>query len=88
MILNSSQSSATIKIGIIENRTIEHEKDEEFIVNLSFPGEPIPRVILKPDRAIVTIIEFDGEGIHIHYSHHLMHVCNLWETIPVLLAHL
>ena len=63
VILNSSHSSATIKIGIIETRDIQHEKDEEFIVNLSFPGESIPEVMLKPDNATVTIIEFDGEGI-------------------------
>ena len=58
--------SATVSIKIIETNDTELEQDEDFIVHLSFPGEPIPGVTLDPNKTTVTIIEFDGEGMYIH----------------------
>ena len=59
--LNSSYQSATVNIVILTNDT-ELEQDEHFIVNLSFPGEPIRGVILDPNKTTVEIVEFDGAG--------------------------
>ena len=58
--------SATVSINIIETNDTELEQDEDFIVHLSFPGEPIHGVTLDPNKTTVTIIEFDGEGMYIH----------------------
>ena len=71
MIFDSSNTSATIEICIETNDT-HREEDEEFTVNLSFPGEPVPRVILEPDSVTVTIIEFDGEGNYTHAHNHVL----------------
>jgi hypothetical protein len=70
MTFNSNRTSAIVNITIIETSSTQYENDEEFIVNLSFPGEPISRVTLNPNRTIVQIVEFDGEGIHIIYIGH------------------
>ena len=66
VILNSSTTSVIIHIIIIEINDTQLEKDEQFIVHLSFPGEPIPGVTLDPDKATVEIIEFDGGGTYVH----------------------
>ena len=63
--LDSTNISATVNI-IIETNDTQREDDEEFIVHLSFPREPIPGVTLDPNKATVRIVEFDGGGTYIH----------------------
>ena len=57
---NSTIMENTVDIFIIATNETQPEMDEEFMVSLSFPGEPIPRVTLEPDNATVTIFEING----------------------------
>ena len=58
-----SNTESTVNILIIATNETLVEEDKEFIVNLSFPGERIPRVVLEPDNATVTIFEINGQSI-------------------------
>ena len=50
-----------VSIFINTNET-SHESDEDFVVTITFLGEKIPRVLLEPDMANVTIFEANGQG--------------------------
>ena len=55
-------TETTVNIFIIATNETLFEEDEEFTVNLSFPGEPIPRVELEPGNATITIFEINEES--------------------------
>ena len=57
---NSTKTEATVDIVTL-NET--NEVDEVFIVNLSFPGDDIPRVTLEPDNATVAICKNNGRSM-------------------------
>ena len=57
---NSTKIENTVDIFIIATNETQHDVDEEFIVSLSFPGEPIPRVTLEPNNVTVAIFEING----------------------------
>ena len=72
LIFNSeTESKRTVNISINATDETNLEVDEEFIVRLSFPEseEPIPRVTLEPDNAIVAIHEINGRSLlNYHYG--------------------
>lgn len=68
VIFNSNITSAIVNITINETSSTQYENDEEFIVHLSFPGEPLSRVTLDPNKTTVEIVEFDGEGMYTSLS--------------------
>ena len=66
LIFNSeTEREHTVNISINATDETNLEVDEEFIVSLSFPEseEPIPRVTLEPDNAIVAIHEINGRSM-------------------------
>ena len=68
---SETESKRTVNITINATDETNLEVDEEFIVRLSFPEseEPIPRVILEPDNAIVAIHEINGRSLlNYHYG--------------------
>ena len=69
---NSNKTSAIVNITIIETSSTQYEDDEEFIVKLSFPGQPISRVTLDPNKTTVEIVEFDGDGMYTYLSSSLI----------------
>ena len=60
---DSFNNAITVNVSIFINANeTSHEMDEDFTVSISFLGEKIPRVSLKPDSANVSIFEADGQG--------------------------
>ena len=60
---DSINNAITVNISIFNNTDeTSHEMDEDFTVSISFLGEKIPRVLLEPDSANVTISEANGQG--------------------------
>ena len=53
-----SMSSINIPVNISNDSVFE--LTEMFNATLSFPGDPIPRVTLSQDSALVTIFDDDG----------------------------
>ena len=63
LIFDSINNAITVNVSIfINTNETSHEMDEDFTVSISFLGEEIPRVSLKPDSANVTIFEANGQG--------------------------
>lgn len=59
---DSDKTDITVNVSIIVTNETMLAEDEEFLVHLSFPGGPIPRVTLAPDNATIAIFEINGEG--------------------------
>ena len=61
---SETERERTVNISINATDETNLEVDEQFIVNLSFPEseEPIPRVILEPDNANISIHEINGRS--------------------------
>ena len=61
--LNATCPNATITISILNDNVLE--STESFTVNLAFSGGPVPRVILSPSTATVTILDDDGKQVQL-----------------------
>ena len=61
LILSTELPNATITIEIIDDDITESA--ESFEINLSFQGQPIPRVMLDPNTTTITIL---GKGNYFH----------------------
>ena len=58
--LTFGPTTSSIDIPIDINNDGIFEITEMFSTALSFPGDPIPRVTLLPDSALITIFDDDG----------------------------
>ena len=60
MLLTFGPLSSNIDIPVTIINDSVYERTEEFHGILSFPGNPVPRVILSPNATNVTILDDDG----------------------------
>ena len=60
---NSFKIGNTVNIFLLVTNETQLEVDEEFIVSLSFPGEPITGVTLEPNNATIKIFEVNGKSM-------------------------
>ena len=62
---SETERERIVNISINTTNETNLEVNEEFIVSLSFPEseEPIARVTLEPDNAVVAIHEINGQSM-------------------------
>ena len=61
LLLTFNSITTVIDIPVTINDDNVYELTEMFSAAISFPGDPLPRVTLSPESALISIIDEDGQ---------------------------
>ena len=61
LLLTFNSITTVIDIPVTINDDNVYELTEMFNATISFPGDPLPRVTLSPESALISIIDEDGQ---------------------------
>ena len=59
--LTFGPANTLVDIPVTINDNNVYELTEMFSAAISFPGDPLPRVTLSPESALISIIDEDGQ---------------------------